>query len=103
MGDLFKAISSPDSIAFDVYSAAIIESEKRDEILDYEQSSKKKRVLLTALEAQIQLQPNVYYKFVEILSKKPSMDFICQKMREQCGKSQLCVTTCTTSLPNWLC
>ena len=87
MGDIFTAIGSPDAIAFDVYSAAIIDSSTRDEILDYEQSSKKKRVLLTAVEAQIQLRPSVYYEFVKILSKNASMDFICQKMREQCGKN----------------
>ena len=90
MGDLFRAIGSPDTLAFDAYSATIIDSSKRDEILDYEQSSKKKRALLTAVEAQIQLRPSVYYDFVKILSKNASMDFICQNvMREQCGKSQL--------------
>ena len=91
MGDLFRAISSPDSLAFDLYSAAIIDSSKRDEILDYEQSAKKKRALLTAVEAQIQLRPNVYYDFVKILSNEASMDFVCQKMKEQCGKSLLSV------------
>ena len=89
MGDLFRAITSPDSLAFDLYSATIINSSKRDEILDYEQASKKKRTLLTAVEAQIQLQPSVYYEFVKILSNDTSMDFICRKMREQCGKNQL--------------
>ena len=89
MGDLIRAISSPELLAFDLYSAAIIDSAKRDEILDYEQSLKKKRALLTAVEAQIQLQPSVYYEFVKILSSDPSMDFICQRMREQCGKNQL--------------
>ena len=86
MGDLFDAIGSPDSLAFDVYSAAIIQRSKRDEILDFEQSSKKKRALLTAVEAQIQLRPSVYYDFAKILSKDACMDFICQKMRKQCGK-----------------
>ena len=89
MGDLFKAIGSPDSLAFDLYSATIISSSKRDEILDYEQSSKKKRTLLTAVEAQIQLRPSIYYEFVKILSGDVSIDFICQKMRKQCGKNQL--------------
>ena len=86
MGDLFEAIGSPDSLTFRLYSAAIIDRSKRDDILDYEQSSKKKRALLTAVEARIQLQPSVYYEFVQILSSDPSMDFICRKMREQCGK-----------------
>ena len=95
MGDLFKAIGSPDSLAFDLYSAAIIDGSKRDDILDYELSSKKKRALLTAVEAQIQLRPSVYYEFVKVLSKDPCMDFLCQKMREQCGKNYL--YTCITS------
>ena len=86
MGDLIRAISSPELLAFDLYSAAIIDSSKRDEILDYEQSLKKKQTLLTAVEAQIQSQPSVYYEFVQILSNDASMDFICQKMRDQCGK-----------------
>ena len=86
MGDLFDAIGSPDSLVTDVYSAAIIGRSKRDEILDYEQSSKKKRALLIAVEAEIQLRPSVYYDFVKILSKNRSMDFICQKMRKQSGK-----------------
>ena len=89
MGDLVRAICSPELLAFDLYSVAIIDSAKRDEILDYEQSLKKKQALLTAVEAQIQLQPSVYYEFVKILSKDASMDFICRKMREQCGKNQL--------------
>ena len=89
IGDLFKAIGSPDSLAFDLYAAAIIDRSKSDEILDYEQSSKKKRTLLRAVEDKIQLQPSVYYEFVKILSNDASMDFICQKMRGQCGKNQL--------------
>ena len=91
MRDLKKAISSPDSIAFDVYAAGIINEAKRDEICDSQQSLNKKQVLLKAVEAQIQLQPKVYYEFLEILSEEPSLDFICQKMREKCGKSQLCI------------
>ena len=89
IGDLFRATGSPDSLAFDVYAAGIIGSSKRDEILDCEQASRKTRALLTAVEAQIQLQASFYYKFMEILSKDTSMNFVCQKMREQCGKSQL--------------
>ena len=89
IGDLFEAICSPDSLAFRLYAAAIIDRSKRDDILDYEQSSKKKRTLLRAVEDKIQLQPSVYYEFVKILSNDVSMDFICQKMREQCGKNQL--------------
>ena len=89
MGDLLQAITSPDSIAINAYAAAIITSEKRDEIVNYEQTLKKKVAVLTAVESQIKLQPDVYYKFLEILSKDPSMDFMYQRMREQCGKRQL--------------
>ena len=96
IGDLFEAIGSPDCLAFRLYASAIIDRSKRDEILDYEQSSKKKRALLTAVEAQIQLQPSVYYEFVKVFSTDASMDFICRKMREQCSKSQL--YACATSL-----
>ena len=96
MGGLIRAIGNPELLAFDLYSAAIIDSAKRDEILDYEQSLKKKRALLAAVEAQIQLRPSVYYEFVKILSNDPSMDFICRKMRKQCGKNQL--YTCITSV-----
>ena len=88
--DLNTAIVSPDSIALSVYSAGIIDKEKRDEIFDYEKSWKKTLALLTAVESQIQLRPRVYYEFVEILSKSPAMHVVCQKMREQIGKSGLC-------------
>ena len=96
MGDLFTAITSPESIAFKVFSSAIIDSEVRDKILDHQLASDKKQVLLRAVEAQIKLQPSVYYKFVKILSKYRSMSFICQKMREKCGKSQMCFTSSYT-------
>ena len=98
MGDLIRAIGSPDSLAVDLYSAAIISKSKKDEIFDYEQSLKKKNALLTAVEDQIQLQSSIYYEFVKILSNDASMDFICWKMREQCGKNQL--HRCITHLPN---
>ena len=99
MGDLSDAIDSPDSIAMKVYSAKIISWEKRDEIFDNQQSLNKKLALLRAVEAQIRFRSDVYYEFLEILSKNPAMDFICQKMREECGKSgQLHVIT--SSLPN---
>ena len=84
--DLTTAIVSPDFIALSAYSAGIIDKEKRDEIFDYEKSRKKTLALLTAVESQIQLRPSVYYEFVEILSKSPSLYFVCQKMRKQIGK-----------------
>ena len=92
MEDLNTAIVSPDSTALSVYSAGIIDKEKRDEIFDYEKSGKKTLALLTAVESQIQLRPSVYYEFVEILSKSPAMHFVCQKMTQQIGKSYLRVT-----------
>ena len=95
MEDLFEAIGNPDSLAFRLYAAAIVDRSKRDEIFDYEQSSKKKRALLTAVEAQIQLRPSIYYEFVKMISNDASMDFICRRMREQCGRNQL--YTCITS------
>ena len=93
MGDLFTGITSPGSIAFEVFSAAIIDSEVRDKILDYQLASEKKQVLLRAVEAKIKLQPSVYYQFVKVLAKYRSMEHICQKMMEKCGKSQLCITS----------
>ena len=91
--DLFTAITNPDSIAHNVYSAFIIDNEVRDKILEHRLTSDKKQVLLTAVEAKIKLEPNVYYQFLDILSKDPSKKRICQKMREKCGKSQLCITS----------
>ena len=101
MGDLFTAIESPDTVAFEVYAAAIIGRTKRDDILDFQQSSKKKRALLTAVEAQIELRPTVYYEFLEILSKDPSMSFICQKMKEKCGNSCLCINSYSLFAFTW--
>ena len=95
MGRLTKAITNPDSIALDVYTADIINGDVRDKIYDCQESLKKKQLLLRVVEAQIQLQPEVYYKFVEILSEDRSMEHICQEMRKKCGKSKLCITSFT--------
>ena len=93
MGDLFTGITSLESIVFEVFSAAIIDSGVRDKILDHQLASEKKQVLLRAVEARIELQPSIYYELVKILAKYCSMEHICQKMREKCGKSQLCITS----------
>ena len=90
MGDLFSALTTPDTIAMFVYSAGIISREKRDEIISYEQGFKKKTALLSAVESQIDQNAKVYYAFLEILSRDASMHAICSKMREECGES-LCV------------
>lgn len=93
MSDLHLAIGSPDDIAFRVYSAGIIDRDKREKINEYEHTSNKKRELLSAVESQILLRPSVYDEFVGILSEDLTMDSICRKMREYCGESQLCVSS----------
>ena len=86
MDKISLAISNPDSTAFSLYATGIISRPKRDEISDCEQTSKKKIMLLRAVEDKIDLNPEVYHQFVEILSQDMSMEFICGKMREQCRK-----------------
>ena len=84
---------TPDSIADKAFTTHIIGRDARDKIFDLGQNLEKKGVLLRAVEAQIELQPNVYYQFLDILSEDPSKRHICQKMREKCGKNQLCITS----------
>ena len=86
ISDLYSALTSPDAIAFSVYSAGIISREKRDEIISYEQGSKKKTALLSAVESQIDQNATVYYEFLEILSRDASTHTICSKLREECGE-----------------
>ena len=52
--------------------------------------------LLDAVERQISLDPQIFYKFVDELEKDSPMQHLCDKLRSTCGEcDNVCLSTST--------
>ena len=97
--DLFEGIQEPESLSVRLFSAGLLHRDTRRAICSLESPVKQRTKLLEALERQISLDPQKFYKFVDELKKDKPMQHFCDKLRSTCGE---CDNAClSTSTDQW--
>ena len=86
--DLLRGIQDPGELAWELYSKKIISVAVR-ETANNEMLERGKRTsdLLAAVDSQIAINPRVFDVFLSILTKLPSMDYLCSRMMNEYSKS----------------
>ena len=85
--DLSESIQNPTTLASRLYSAGMLSRERRNNIsflqLSVEQAG---QLILDAVEGQIKVDSQNFYKFLDELEKDSPMHHLCNKMRSTCNK-----------------
>ena len=84
--DLSESIQNPTTLASRLYSADILSRERRNNIGSLQLSVEQIGQLLDAVEGQIKVDSQNFYKFVDELEKDSPMHHLCDKMRSTCGE-----------------
>ena len=84
---LFESIQEPIALSIRLFTAGLLHSETRIAIGSLEQKPAQQRnELLSAVERQIMLDRQSFYKFVDELEKDRPMQHLCEKLRYTCGE-----------------
>ena len=95
--DLSESIQNPTTLASRLYSADILSRERRNNIGSLQLSVEQIGQLLDAVEGQIKVDSQNFYKFVDELEKDSPMHHLCDEMRSTCGESlimHVCMYVC---------
>ena len=84
--DLSECIQSPTTLAGRLYSADLLSRDTRRTICSLERPGQQTTELLDAVEGQISMDPQNFYKFVDELEKDRPMQHLCDKLRSTCGE-----------------
>ena len=84
--DLSQSILNPSTLSGRLFSMGLLTSAARKDICSLEKTAKQVEKLLDAVEGQIKLDSNNFYKFVEALEKDAPMQHLCDKLRDTCGE-----------------
>ena len=97
--DLSECIQNPATLAGRLYSADLLSRDTKRTIYLLERPAQQITELLDAVEGQIRLDPQNFYKFVDVLEKDRPMQHLCDKLRSTCGE---CDNVCqSTSTDQW--
>ena len=84
--DLSESIQNPTTLARRLYSADMLSVENRNNIGSLQLPVEKIGQLLDAVEGQIKMDSQTFYKFVVALEEDSPMRHLCDKMRSTCGE-----------------
>ena len=99
--DLFEGIHEPVSLSLRLFSAGLLHRDTRRTICSLEKPVQQRTELLDAVERQISLDPQIFYKFVDELEKDSPMQHLCDKLRSSCTRGE-CDNVClSTSSDQW--
>ena len=84
--DLFESIQNPITLASRLYSAEVLSCERRNNTGSLQLSVEQIGQLLDAVEGQIKLDSQNFYKFVDELEKDSPMHHLCDKLKSTCGE-----------------
>ena len=84
--DISESIQNPTTLASRLYSAGMLSRERRNNIGSLQLSVEQIGQLLDALEGQIKVDSQNFYKFVDELEKDKPMCHLCDKLRLTCGE-----------------
>ena len=94
--DLFEGIQEPISLSARLFSAGLLHIETKRTICSSERPPQQRNELLDAVERQIIVNPQIFYKFVDELEKDSPMQHLCSKLRSTCGEcDNVCLSTST--------
>ena len=86
--DLLTAIQDPEVLAWELYAESIIPSAVRDAANNtMHERGKRTSDLLAAVDSQIAVDPGALNVFLHVLTKRPSMSDICERVKETYRKS----------------
>ena len=90
--DLFNSIQAPIALSVRLFTVGLLHPATRKAIRSLEHKpSEQMSELLAAVEGQIIVDPQNFYKFVDELEKDRPMQHICDKLRFTCGECDKCV------------
>ena len=82
---LWYAIQDPLPLTIQLFSQGIINSAVKDRMTVYALSRlEKNNTSLSAVEVQIQTDPNKFYLFLSVLKKDPSLQSLVESMEGKC-------------------
>ena len=84
--DLSESIQNPTTLASRLYSVGLLSRERRNIISFLQLSVEQIGQLLDAVEGQIKVDSQNFYKCVDELEKDSPMHHLCDKMRSTCGE-----------------
>ena len=84
--NLSDTIQDPTTLASRLYSADMVSRERRNNIGSLQLLVEQIGQLLDAVEGQIKVDSQNFYKFLEVLEEESTMCHLCNKMRSTCGK-----------------
>ena len=84
--DLFEGIQEPITLSLRLFSVGLLHRDTRRTICSLERPTQQRTELLDAVERQISLDPQNFYKFVNELEKDSPMQHLCDKLRSTCGE-----------------
>ena len=87
--DLSESIQNPTTLASRLYSADMLSRERRNNIGSLQLSVEQIGQLLNAVEGQIKMDSQNFYKFVDELEKDSPMSHLCDRMRSTCGEPSM--------------
>ena len=88
--DLFNSIQAPIALSMRLYSVGLLHKETRIEICSlHHMPSLQRSKLLDAVERQIILDPQNFFKFVDELEEDTSMQHLCDNLRFTCGECDI--------------
>ena len=94
--DLFEGIQEPISLSARLFSAGLLHIETKRTICSLERPAQQRNELLDAVERQIRVDPQNFYRFVDELEKDSPMQHLCSKLRSTCGEcDNVCLSTST--------
>ena len=86
--DLLTAIQDPEVLAWELYAENIIPPAVRDAANNtMHERGKKTSDLLAAVDSQIAVDSRAFNVFLSVLAKRPSMNDLCERMKDAYGKS----------------
>ena len=86
--DLLTAIQDPEVLAWELYAENIIPPAVRDAANNtMHERGKKTSDLLAAVDSQIAVDSRAFNVFLSVLAKRPSMNDLCERMKDTYGKS----------------
>ena len=83
---LFEGIQDPVTLSMRLFAAGLLDRETRRTICSLERPAQQRNELLNAVEGQIILDPQNFYKFVDELEKDRPMQHLCRKLRSTLGE-----------------
>ena len=98
--DMFVSIKEPTTLSLRLFSAGLLSQDMKQTICSFEKPPEQRlKLLIDAVEGQIMLDPQNFYKFVDELEKDSPMQHLCDKLRSTCGE---CDNVCqSTSTDQW--